>query len=583
VPVLFVPEAPADAPAPARRLRYPLALVASAYLVVSLVLHHRVLGGLTTTAIGTGTTDHDLFVWWLNWTPWALLHGENPLLTDHQHYPLGVNAMWNTSVPLLGVVLAPVTWAAGPVAAYNVGIILGPVVSGVALVAALGPYVRHWLPRTVGGAMYAFGPFHLAHASVGHLNLVWSVLPPVLLYLVHVLFVRRLRRPLLVGAAVGAVLAAQTVLYTQTLGTGVLLLVVAAAVLAVQWPRRAREALPSLVRAGLACVGTYAVLCAYPLYLILAGPVRPRGQIRDPEYSGADLANALVPTRLTAIRPVPDGLAERLQSHTGEQGGYLGVAVLVLLAVAVLAGSTAIRLTAAVGALAFVLSLGPTLVVLGEPTGIPLPWRLLTEVPLLSQAEPVRLQVFVTLCVAVIVAMWLERLPALPTATARGAAAGLTAAALVSWLPADAQFTQPATAPAFFATAARHLQPDDVVETYPRLSSAWEAGAAPLRWQALSGLAYRTTGGYFIGSDSDDDVLIESPLTSYQVGAGEIAQGRPAPGEARLAAARGELRASGTTVVIVAPPADAAILDWTARVTGSPGTLVEDVWLFRLR
>ncbi|GEL16493.1 hypothetical protein [Pseudonocardia asaccharolytica] len=568
-----------------RRLAPPV-LVVALYLAGSLALHHRVLGGFTTTTIGRVTADSDLFMWWLNWTPWALLHGENPLFTTHQHYPLGVNAMWNTGTPLLGLALAPITLTAGPVAAYNTGMILGPVVSGVALAAALGPYVRRWAPRAVAGALYAFGPFHLAHTSAGHLNLVWSVLPPVLLYLVHVLFVRRLERPLRTGALVGVVLAAQTVLYTQTLAFGVLMLVVTAAVLAARWPRRALAALPGLCRAGPACLGVYAVLCAYPLYLILAGPVRPRAPIRDVEFSGADLANAVVPTSLTAFRFTPDGPAERMQGHLGEQGGYLGPAMLALLVVAVVAvRCTALRVAATVGAIAYVFSLGPTLVIFDEHTGVPLPWRVFTGVPLLLEAEPVRLQIVVVLCVAVVVALWLDRLPSMAPRGARVAVAALTAVALLSWLPADRQQTQSAATPAFFATAAQHLRADDVVETYPRLNSWWYGGAEPLRWQVASGMAYRTTGGYFIGSDAVHDVLIESPWNRYQIGAAWIADGKGTPDEGYAADAGAELRSIRATVVIVVPPPDAAagpILDWTRRVTGSPGERVADAWLFRL-
>ena len=525
------------------------------YLAASVALYHRVLAEPTSTAIGSGTTDHDLFLWWLNWTPWSLLHGQNPLFTDFQHYPLGVNAMWNTSVPLLGVLLAPVTLTAGPLAAFNVGVVLGPVVSGVAMAAALGPYVRAWVPRSVAGALYAFSPFYLAHASVAHLNLVWSLLPPVLLYLTHVLFVRRLTRPVLVGAAVGGAFAAQTLLYPQTVATGVLMLVVTGAVLAVGWPRRVIPALPGLVRAGLACVGTYAVLCAYPLYLLLAGPVRPQARIRDALVDRADAANLVVPTRLTAVRPVPDGLAERMHGHVGEQGGYVGVAMLVLLVVAVVTvRSAAVRVAAVLGAVAFALSLGPSLVVLGTDTQVPLPWRAVMAVPLVGEAEPVRMQVYVALCVAVIVAVWLDRLPGLRSPVARAVAVVVTAAGLVSWLPADAQLTQEATAPAFFVTAGRYLAPTDVVETYPRLTSAWEGGAAPLRWQVASGMAYRTTGGYFIGSDADNAVLYESRLTTYQIGCREIAERGGRPGDDLAVLAHRELVGSGTTVVLVAPP-----------------------------
>jgi hypothetical protein len=579
----------APAPAAGRPLRVgavripPLLAVGLLYLAVSLGLHHRVLGAFTTSTVGEVTADADLFSWWLYWTPWALLHGGNPLFTTYQHYPLGVNGMWNTGTPLLGVLLSPVTLSAGPVAAYNTGMILGPVASGVALAAALGPYVRRWVPRAVAGALYAFGPFPVAHASAGHLNLVWSVLPPVLLYLVHVLFVRGTTRPWWTGALVGAVLAAQAVLYTQTLAFGVLMLVVAAVVLAVRFPGRVRAVLPALVRAGTACVSVFVVLCAYPLYLVLGGPQRPRSTIRDPLYGVADLANLVVPTRLTGLRPVPSGIADQMRANLGEQGGYVGAAVLALLvALVIMVRSTALRLTAAVGAVAFVLSLGPTLFFAGADLGVALPWRLAAQVPLLAEAEPVRLQVVVALCVAVVVALWLDRLPASPWRTWRPVAAVLTALALLTWLPAGAYGARPAPTPVFFTHAAEHLTPTDVVETYPRISSAWEGGARPLRWQAESGMAYRQVGGYFIGSDATHDVLIEAPVNGYQRGAADAVE-RGGTDVLPVDAAA-ELRALGVTVVVVVPPpgkAGARVLAWTAAVTGTPGTPAEDAWTFR--
>ncbi len=556
------------------------------YLAASLVLNHRVLGELATATAGRINVDSDLFTWWLHWTPWSLLHGHNPLVTDYQHFPVGVNAMWNTTVPVLGLLLAPLTLTAGPVVAFNIAMILGPVASGVAMAAALTPYTRRQTPRIVAGGLYAFAPFQLAHLAAGHLNLVWSLLPPALLYTVYVLVVRRPRRAGLAGALLGVALAVQTVLYVQTVGLGVLMLVVTAVALALRWPRAVLERLPELARAGLGCVATYAVLCAYPLDLLLAGPARPRGPIRVAGDSSADAANLLVPTDVTHFRPALAGAAGHLALYFGEQGGYVGPAVGAVLLVAVLtARSTTIRLTAAVGSVAFVLSLGPTLVVLGHETGVPLPWRAVMHVPLLSEAEPVRLQAFVTLCVVVVVALWLDRLPDLASVAARGAGGVLAVLALLSWLPANSQGTQPARNPGFVTRVAAYLRPGDVAETYPRISNAFVDGSRPLLWQLASGMAYRTTGGYFIGSDAQHDELGETPSNRYQDGCAALAQGQPAPGAAQATAAGRELRALGVTVVIVVPPpgANAApLVEWTHRVTGSAGEAVGGAWVFRL-
>lgn len=568
-------------------------LLGAGYLLVALGLHRRVLADPGGLLIGRVTADADMFAWWLNWFPHAVTHGQNPLVTDFLHWPYGLNALWNTAVPLLAAALSPVTALAGPIAAFNTGVVLGPVVSGLLLVAALAPYVsrsaRGWIARGVAGLLYAVSPFHLAHAVAGHLNLVWSVLPPVLLLLAHHLFARGpLARPWLLGGLTGLALAGQLVLYTQTLAIGVIVLVLAAAVLALRFPRRVPAMLPGLLRAGTACVGVFAVLGAYPLYLVLAGPARPRGPIRDVHTTGADLANVLVPTEMNAVRLTPDTAADRLHSHIGEQGGYVGIAMLALVVVAVLVvRSTTLRVLALVGALSWVCSLGTGVVLLGEEYPVPLPWALPAQVPLLEQIEPVRIQVVTVLCVAAVVAIWIDRMPLAPVGTAAGALV-LTGFALVSWLPADAQQVRPAATPAFFADPAGALTPADVVEMYPRITAGWDDGALGMRWQAASGPAFRIRGGYFIASDPGDDVVIQSRWNRYQVGARWVADGRNGPGDAYTAGATAELRDLGVTAVTVVPGTspdggdDARVLAWTRRVTGDPGRLDRGVWLFRL-
>ena len=242
------------------------------------------------------------------------------------------------------------------------------------------------------------------------------------------------------------------------------------------------------------------------------------------------------------------------------------------------------RVVAAVGVAAWVLSLGVTLVVLGDDTGVALPWRPIESIPLVGEIETMRFQVVVALCVAVVVALWLDQLADRPPSRLRTLALAATGVAMLTWLPANQQVATPTVVPAYFAAGAPGLTGADVVETYPRSTGVWVGGARPMLWQVASGLAYRTTGGYFIGSDPDHDLLLEAPATAYQQGAVDVAGGAPAPSADAARAARDQLRALGVSAVVVVPEgADAgAVLDWTRRVTRLPGEQVDDVWLFRL-
>ena len=574
--------------APRRSSPWGLLALVLVYLVCSLGLYHRVLGDLTASTVGWASSDSHQFTWWLEWFVHAVSTGANPLYTTYQHYPYGVNAMWNVPVPVLAALLAPVTATAGPVVAFNVGMILGPVASGVAFVAATRRLVPSLIARGVAGGLYAFSPFVVAHASVGHLNLVWALFPPLLIWFIDKALLRHDATPYRTGAAFGLGLALQTGLYTQTLAVGAVALVVAALVLALRRPALVRRRVPTLVRSTVSCLVVYFVLCAYPFSLLLGGPGRPQERIRPPDATTADAANLLVPSPLTAIRIDPADYAGRLALHPGEQGGYIGLALLLLVVAALIVGRRreAARSTGLVAAILIILSFGVHLVVLGAVRLPVMPWRLLLDVPLLGEVEPVRFQIFIAACLALIVAFWVEDLVGRPRTVTWWTAFGLTVITVASWVPAaDAVRTVHTPVPTFFTrSAARTLGPGAVVETVPRATGAWEGGAVPLLWQAESGMAYRTTGGYFIGSEPGVPLLLQGRVNTYQAGVDAIVERGADPGSPDTA--RQDLVRLGVNAIVVAPrdrrPKDPRVLDWTRVVSGDAGRQVDDVAVFRL-
>lgn len=583
----------------------PWYLAFAVYLAGSLVLHRRVLPDLAGRATGWASSDSTLFVWWLHWTPFRLAAGADPFHTDWLNAgDGGVNPLWNTSVPLLGTMLSPVTLTGGPMVAFNIGMILGPAVSGLAAWTALAPYAGR-AGRTLGGALYAFSPFVIAHSAVGHLNLVWLVLPPVLLWALRETFV--LRRPWRAGVVTGLALTVQTGIYTQMIALGAAAVLVALVVLAAARPRRILDRLPDAARAAGSAALVWVVLCAYPLWLVLAGPARPRGIIRDPVLGGVDAAGLVVPAAYTALRAGTEPLAARIVDPPGEQGAYLGLPLILVVALtAVVVRSRPVRLAAVTGSVLALLGLGAGLRLLGEPTGVALPWRLVHAVALVGQAEAARLGPFTVLCAALVAAVALDRaVPALvtpgpgsacspdvhsprrgragrapdrpPPLSRRRAVLVLAGVFLlvVSWRPADTQVATDAAAPPFFAAGAPGLTADDVVATWPRPSGRWEGGADPMLWQSASGFAFRLVGGYFIGSDADTPVQLEGDRNAYDLG-------RAGPG---VEAARADLDRLGVSAVVVVPAAVTDdlgdVLAWTRDVTGTPGVATGGVWVFR--
>ena len=78
------------------------------------------------------------FIWFLNWWPFALTHHLPLLFTHYVDYPAGVDLVWKTSVPALGLLAAPFTLRFGAVAVFNVLMIAAPALS------AFGLYLAAW-------------------------------------------------------------------------------------------------------------------------------------------------------------------------------------------------------------------------------------------------------------------------------------------------------------------------------------------------------------------------------------------------------------------------------------------------------
>jgi len=177
------------------------------YTALALIVCAAAWRSPTTVAIGN-PLDLPQFLWFLRWYPFAIAHGQSLFLSDYIGYPGGVNLMWNTSIPLLAVLLSPVTVLASPVIALNLLATLGPALSAWTAFLALRRYVRHWGAAVVGGAVFGFSPY-VTSQSLGHPQLAFAPLVPLIFMTLDEILIRQRRRAIVVGVALGALGAAQ--------------------------------------------------------------------------------------------------------------------------------------------------------------------------------------------------------------------------------------------------------------------------------------------------------------------------------------------------------------------------------------
>ncbi|HLI16534.1 MAG TPA: hypothetical protein VKV23_10865 [Acidimicrobiales bacterium] len=600
---------PSAAGAPARRrvrLVGPGLLAAVVYAGLALAADWPIWPGDPSALPTQPGGDITQTVWFLAWTPFALLHGHNLFATNWLNAPVGVDLAQNTGIPLLGLLGAPLTVAVSPVATLNLLRFLAfPLSAGSAYLV-----FRRWgcsaAPAFLGGLLYGFSPYMVTQGSV-HLDLIFVPIPPLLLYASYELVAGERGSAVGWGLSLGALATAQFFISAEVLATTTLLVAIGTVYLLVlrpaAAPRRWRR-----VATGLACAaGVAAPLVAYPIWMMFHGPAHYVGPAQG--YSNvynADLLGPILPTKAQLVAPVR--LARLGTSLVGgplnvdENGSYLGLPLLVSAAwlVVRLRRRRWLPFLALMAATAFVLSLGPSLHVDRRAERLPvgLPWRALGRLPVLSNVLPVRFSLYVAFFVAAIVALGVEALRAegalgwreatgRPRArrAATGVVAALAACATCASLVPRWPYRTVRLAPndAVGPAAWRVLRPGTAVLAYP-YPTAFRDNA--MLWQALSGMRFRLLGGYALVPDRHGRAwLLPSVLAPERVEAMFIDSMLPfaAPGfpAARVPSAItpslvAELRRFlrdqrvGAVVVQVGPRDWSGIAAWVGAALGPP-------------
>ena len=146
--------------------------------------------------------------------------------------------MWQPDgMPLLGLVATPFEWLLGPVVTYNLMVTLALSLSGTAAYVALRRWIGGTAGPVIGGLFYGFSPF-VTTQSLGHLNVMFVPIPPLLLLAVTDLLVYRRWRWWQSGIAIGLLGTAQFLIGQEILvGTLLVTAVVVVVVLVCHWER----------------------------------------------------------------------------------------------------------------------------------------------------------------------------------------------------------------------------------------------------------------------------------------------------------------------------------------------------------
>lgn len=566
--------------------------------------------------------DSSLFIWWLGHTaevvartfgfgsgfgsglfggagPWpadGLLHTEAMNALGG-----GVNGAWNTSLVAPGLVLAPLTWIAGPIVSYNVLVLSIPVLNSLA--AAL--LFTRFLPRTsafIAAGGVGFSSYVIAQLS-GHPNLAFAVTAPITACAILSLLgigsrasartgvaapadagtpasagipasagtapsttpERRARRFWAVSIGLGLMLGVQFYFSTEVLA-GTFLAALCFLVSLAVFARRvlSRRAWADLAGGGV-LASVLALVLALPLLLRMRGPMAPDGPIRPHGVWNTDLLDPIIPAVPTWLGAGESPIPRIMDIDGAELGAYVGAPALVA-ALLIVVGlirrrrySLPLRVASATGLLVFALALGSPVLLGGKVLLSSGPFALIEALPVLENILPMRLVLYSTIALFAILGIGLDwSLARIRTPRGKGLL-GLLVLAGVCVLP-GVQSSRTVYVPDFYdGTLAEVVPEGSVVKTFPR-PLAWAEPHADeaMVWQAVSGFRYRETGGYFIGSSPDSPVTYAAPedaLDRVLHDSGFSGGPLPDPSSREVTAALDELRRTGVDAIVLAPEA----------------------------
>ncbi|MET0133909.1 MAG: glycosyl transferase [Kibdelosporangium sp.] len=458
------------------------AIVMVSYLSAAVLLYGLLWTNLESGYLTNSVRDQNLFEWFL-----AVAAHDPGLVSTLLNHPAGVNMMANTSVLGLGIPLAPVTWLFGPTVTWAVVLTGGIAGSAAAWYWVISRHlVRSTAGAAIGGAFCAFAPPMVSHANA-HPNFVALFVIPFIVSRLIVLPGNPVRH----GVVLGILVAYQVFLGEEPLLIAAIALVVHACV--------QRSVVTRALCKGLGIAAAVALsLLAYPLWVQFAGPQSYSRMGHG--GAGNDLASM---TMFASDSLAGDpAVAGRIAINRTEESAFFGwplVILVVVLGIWLWPVARALVVTAVSMA---VLSLGWELVIHGLHTGIPLPWRVLSQLPLLDSVLGARLSMACVPVIGILIATGWQRI-SLDSPHARLLWLGMLSAALLPIVPVPLEVSARPATPPFFTdgTWRQHVQGGSVV-VVPLPSPDFPS---PMHWQVAAGMGFPLAEGYFVGPGSNGE------------------------------------------------------------------------------
>lgn len=434
--------------------------------------------------------DPETYMWFLSWWPHAILHGHNPFETTSLFAPDRVNLGALILLPGAATVLAPISLLFGPLVSYNLLVVAEPILAATFAFMLCRYLTGRVLPSLAGGYVFGFSPYVLGH-MMGHPDLLMIFPLPAIVHVALRRFDGRISRR---RATVYLVLLMGW-LYLSSPELTLTFVLVGALTLALGFGlagERRRDVI-EVVRVIAIAGGITIVLLSVFIYYALTGEVTTPFFNSFPDY-GADGLGWVIPTAIVRLgRAWFSPVSGQFVGWIPENGVYVGVPLALIVAHYGITRWNAVttRILLIVLGVLIVLATGAHLHIAGFVT-LPMPWRWISHLPLLSRAIPLRLGVYVFLIVALVLALWLAQPGSVAWQRGKWAVALIGLVLLFPNLGKGWWSSRPLN-PSFFTsqTYRHYLTRDETALVLP-----WGTRSDEMLWQAETGFWYRQTGAY---------------------------------------------------------------------------------------
>jgi hypothetical protein len=349
--------------------------------------------------------DNYQHAWFLWHFARAVSHAQNPFYTRLIYYPNKVNLAWSTTDPLAATLALPVSLSAGPTVAYNLSLVLQLALAAFFARLLCLRICCNEVAGFLGGAIFGFSPFLLAHA-LGHLSLV-TAFPIPLFVLALDSALAAPRNSWKLGIALGASLLLTAMAhYNYTVFCCLFALVFVLTEVAL----KGRAVLARSWKTLLTAAATFSIGFLPLLRMLLGGPSpppSPRGLNHIEQFSADALGFAIPSWNHVVLGHFMRSLGPRLFVAGFEGTVYVGP---IVLALAILGawkgrdsnGAWVVRAVVA-GTIFYLLSLGPRIHLMGHELDIPGPASALYWIRFAEFiSAPARFHVIFVLCLAIL-------------------------------------------------------------------------------------------------------------------------------------------------------------------------------------